>query len=518
MVTIVLTAVLALAAGIALGFFLRKIIAEGQIASAKTYSAQIIENAKKEAAALVKESELEAKDKMLKAQADFDSRTKDERRDLQNLENRLRQREESIDKRVELVEKKEKDLTATNTRLTELDKKLKGHEEELSKSIGEQRKKLEAISGLSAEAAKNELINSMVDDAKKESMNAIKRIEEETKENAEKKAREIITTAIQRVAADHTSEISVSVVPLPNEEMKGRIIGREGRNIKTLETMTGVDFIIDDTPEAVTISAFDPVRRATAKLALEKLITDGRIHPGRIEEVVEKTKQEMEIRLKELGEQAAMDVGITNIHPELIKLLGKLHYRTSYGQNVLKHSMEMAYITSILAAELKVPTLLAKRAALLHDIGKAIDHEQEGSHVALGMEAAKKYGEGEIVLNAIASHHGDTEAKYIESVLVQAADGISAARPGARKESLENYIKRLENLEKIASSFEGVAKTFAIQAGREIRIMVEQDHVDDMKAYQLSKDIAKKIESELEYPGQIRVTVIREVRATEYAK
>jgi len=505
-------------AGIALGFILRKVIAEGQISGAKNYAAQIIENAKKEAAAHIKEAELEAKDRMLKAQAEFDQRTKDERRDLQNLENRLRQREENIDRRVEVVEKKEKDLNAMNQRLLETEKKLKANEEELSRAVSEQRKKLEAISGLSAEAAKNELINSLVDEAKRESLNTIKRIEEETKENAEKKAREIITTAIQRVAADHTSEVSVSVVPLPNEEMKGRIIGREGRNIKTLETMTGVDFIIDDTPEAVTISAFDPVRRETARLALEKLITDGRIHPGRIEEVVEKTKQEMESRLKDLGEQAAMDVGITNLHPELIKLLGKLHYRTSYGQNVLKHSMEMAYITSILAAELKVPTLMAKRAALLHDIGKAIDHEQEGSHIQLGVEAAKKYGESDIVINAIAAHHGDTEPKYIESVLVQAADGISAARPGARKESLENYIKRLENLEKIASSFEGVAKTFAIQAGREIRIMVEQDRVDDMKAYQLSKDIAKKIEGELEYPGQIKVIVIREVRATEYAK
>ncbi len=518
MLTIVLSAVIALVSGIALGFFLRKVIAEGQIASAKSYSSQLVENAKKEAAALVKEAELEAKDKMLKAQADFDSRTKEERRDLQNLENRLRQREENIDKRVEVVEKKEKDLNTKSTQLSDLDKKLKSHEEDLSKSIGEQRKKLEAISGLSAEAAKNELINSLVEDARRESINAIKRIEEETKENGEKKAREIITTAIQRVAADHTSEISVSVVPLPNEEMKGRIIGREGRNIKTLETMTGVDFIIDDTPEAVTISAFDPVRREIARLSLEKLITDGRIHPGRIEEVVEKTKQEMEIRLKELGEQAGMDVGITNLHPEIVKLLGKLHYRTSYGQNVLKHSLEMAYITSILAAELKIPSAVAKRAALLHDIGKAIDHEQEGSHVQLGVDAAKKYGESEIIINAIASHHGDTEAKYIESVLVQAADGISAARPGARKESLEHYIKRLENLEKIASSFEGVAKTYAIQAGREIRIMVEQDTIDDMKAYQLSKDIAKKIESELEYPGQIRVTVIREIRATEYAK
>ncbi|HNZ29602.1 MAG TPA: ribonuclease Y, partial [Candidatus Goldiibacteriota bacterium] len=346
----------------------------------------------------------------------------------------------------------------------------------------------------------------------------LKRLEEETKETAEKKARDIVSIAVQRIAADHTSEISVSVVPLPSDDMKGRIIGREGRNIKTLETATGVDFIIDDTPEAVTISAFDPVRREIAKLALQKLIQDGRIHPGRIEEVVEKTKLEMDQRLKEIGEQAAMDVGIPNIHPEIIKLLGKLHYRTSYGQNVLKHSVEMAYITSILASELGIDPTLSRRAALLHDIGKAIDHEIQGSHVALGVEAAKKYGESEAVLHAIEAHHNDVEPKTIEAVLVQAADGISAARPGARRETLENYVKRLENLEKIASAFEGVQKTYAIQAGREIRIMVESDKIDDNKSFMLSKDIAKKIEEELEYPGQIKVTVIREVRAVEYAK
>ena len=518
MLTTILTGVIALLAGITGGFFLRKIIAEQQIASAKTYSQQLIENAKKEAGSIKKEAELEVKDKMLKAQAEFDSKTKEERQELQNLEKKLRSREDMIDKKMEVLDKKEKDINNKKNELTELDRKIKKQEEELDRLIMEERKKLENISGLSAEAAKNELVNSMVDDAKQASLGTIKKIEEETKENAEKKAREIITTAIQRVAADHSSEVSVSVVPLPNEEMKGRIIGREGRNIKTLETMTGVDFIIDDTPEAVTISAFDPVRRETARLALEKLISDGRIHPGRIEEVVEKTKHEMELKIKEIGEQTMLDVGITNLHPELVKLLGKLHYRTSYGQNVLKHSIEMAYITSILASELKIDPTTAKRAALLHDIGKAIDHEQEGSHVQLGVEAAKKYGESDKILHAIEAHHNDVDPKTIEAVLVQAADSISAARPGARRETLENYIKRLENLEKIASNFDGVQKTFAIQAGREIRIMVEHENVDDIKSFQLSKDIAKKIEEELEYPGQIKVTVIREVRAVEYAK
>ncbi|HDT15136.1 MAG TPA: ribonuclease Y [Firmicutes bacterium] len=518
MVTAMVSAIIALALGIAGGFVLRKLIAEQHISGAKAYAQQIIEAAKKDAEAEKKEAALEAKDRILKAQAEFDAKTKETRQELSNLEKRVRSREETMDKKLETLDKKEKDINAKNRELQESESKLKKQQEELQTVIEDQKKKLENISGLSAESAKNELVNSMIDEAKHASLLQIKKLEEEAKETAEKKARDIVSIAIQRIAADHTSDISVSVVPLPNEEMKGRIIGREGRNIKTLETLTGVDFIIDDTPEAVTISAFDPVRRETARLALEKLISDGRIHPGRIEEVVEKTKQEMEQKIKDIGEQTAMDVGIPNIHPELMKLLGKLHYRTSYGQNVLKHSVEMAFITSIIACELGIDPTLAKRAALLHDIGKAIDHEIQGSHVDLGIEAAKKYGESEKILHAIAAHHNDVEPHSIEAVLVQAADGISAARPGARRETLENYIKRLENLEKIASQFEGIHKTFAIQAGREIRIMVEQDTVDDMKAYSLSKEIAKKIEEELEYPGQIRVTVIREVRAVEYAK
>ena len=514
----IIAAVVALLLGTGLGFLLRKFISEQQISSAKVYSEQIIENAKKEAGSWKKEAELEMKDKLLKAQSEFDVKTREERRELGDLEKRLRQREENFDKKIETVDKKEKELGQKKAGLDDLEKKLKLNEENLGKLVGEQRQKLEAISGLSAENAKNELINSMLNEARHESLLQIKRIEEETKENAEKKAREIIVTAIQRVAADHTSEVSVSVVPLPNEEMKGRIIGREGRNIKALESATGVDFIIDDTPEAVTISAFDPVRRETARLSLERLIQDGRIHPGRIEEIVNKTKLDMEQRIKEIGERTCMDVGIGSLHPELVKLLGKLHFRTSYGQNVLQHSIEMAYITAIIASELHIDPTLAKRAALLHDIGKAIDHEQEGSHVQLGVDAARKYGESEKIIHAIEAHHNDVEPKSIEAVLVQAADGISAARPGARRETLESYIKRLENLEKIASSFEGVQRVFAIQAGREVRIMVEPDQMDDLKSYQLSKDIAKKVEAELQYPGQIRITVIREVRAVEYAK
>jgi ribonuclease Y len=518
MAGILIAAVLALILGTAMGFFIRKFFAEQQISSAKKYAEQIVEGAQKEAQSIKKEAELETKDSMLKSQADFDAKTREARAELSTLEKRVRQREENLDKKLESIDKKERELNTKAKEQADLDKKLKAQSEELGTLVTDQRKKLENISGLSAELAKQELISGLVNEAKQESLLTLKRIEEETKENAEKKARDIVSIAVQRVAADHTSEISVSVVPLPNEEMKGRIIGREGRNIKTLETMTGVDFIIDDTPEAVTISAFDPVRREIARRVLEKLIQDGRIHPGRIEEVVEKTKLEMDQRIKELGEAAAMDVGIPNLHPEIIKLLGKLHFRTSYGQNVLKHSLEMTYITSILASELGIDPTVARRAALLHDIGKAIDHEVQGSHVDLGVDAARKYGESEAILHAIAAHHNDIEPKTIEAVLVQAADAISAARPGARRETLENYIKRLENLEKIASQFEGVQKVFAIQAGREVRIMVETDKIDDLRSFSLSKEIAKKIEEELEYPGQIKVTVIREVRAVEYAK
>ncbi|MEI7640134.1 MAG: ribonuclease Y [bacterium] len=518
MILTIVYVVAALAIGLSLGFLLRRLIVEQQITSSKSYAVQIIESAKKEATSMKKEAELENRDKVLKTQAEFDAKSKEERQELQNLEKRFRQKEENIDKKMDSLDKKEKDLVERDRELNTIDKKNKKQEEELSRMAQDQKEKLEKISGLSAEAAKAELVESMLTSAKHEALLNIKRIEEETKETSDKKAREIITTAIQRIAADHSSEITVSVVPLPNDEMKGRIIGREGRNIKTLETETGVDFIIDDTPEAVTLSAFDPIRREIARISLEKLISDGRIHPGRIEEVVAKTKAEMEQKVKEYGEQACMEAGVPNVHPEIVRLLGRLHYRTSYGQNVLNHSIEVCHLASIMASELGIDPTIAKRAGLLHDIGKAIDHEVEGTHIELGVEAAKKYGESEKVIHAIHAHHGDVETKTIEAVLVKSADAISAARPGARRETIENYIKRLEKLEGIASSFEGVQKVFAIQAGREIRIIVQPEAIDDMKAYQLSKDIAKRIEQELEYPGQIKVTVVREVRAVDYAK
>ena len=382
------------------------------------------------------------------------------------------------------------------------------------KQLGE----LERLSGLSTEDAKKELLQSVEEEVKHETAMLIKDLEQQAKEEADKKAREIISLAIQRCAADHVAETTVSVVALPNDEMKGRIIGREGRNIRTLETLTGIDLIIDDTPEAVIISGFDPVRREVARVALEKLINDGRIHPSRIEEMVEKAQKEVEQKIKEAGEQATFAVGVHGLHPELIKLLGRLKYRTSYGQNVLNHSVEVAHLAGLMASELGVDVVLAKRAGLLHDIGKAIDHEMEGSHVEIGMEIAKKYRESELVLNAIMAHHGDVEPKSVEAVLVAAADAVSAARPGARRETLESYLKRLTRLEEISESFEGVEKCFAVQAGREIRIMVKPDQIDDATSILLARDIAKKIEAEMEYPGQIKVVIIRETRAVDYAK
>lgn len=377
---------------------------------------------------------------------------------------------------------------------------------------------MERVSGLSTEDAKKELLQSVEEEVKHETAMLIKDLEQQAKEEADKKAREIISLAIQRCAADHVAETTVSVVALPNDEMKGRIIGREGRNIRTLETLTGIDLIIDDTPEAVIISGFDPVRREVARVALEKLINDGRIHPSRIEEMVEKAQKEVEQKIKEAGEQATFAVGVHGLHPELIKLLGRLKYRTSYGQNVLNHSVEVAHLAGLMASELGVDVVLAKRAGLLHDIGKAIDHEMEGSHVEIGMEIAKKYRESELVLNAIMAHHGDVEPKSVEAVLVAAADAVSAARPGARRETLESYLKRLTRLEEISESFEGVEKCFAVQAGREIRIMVKPDQIDDATSILLARDIAKKIEAEMEYPGQIKVVIIRETRAVDYAK
>lgn len=436
---------------------------------------------------------------------------KERRSDIQRQERRLLQKEENLDRKIESFEKKEEHLAVRETFLSDSQAKVDAL---YQKQLGE----LERLSGLSTEDAKKELLQSVEEEVKHETAMLIKDLEQQAKEEADKKAREIISLAIQRCAADHVAETTVSVVALPNDEMKGRIIGREGRNIRTLETLTGIDLIIDDTPEAVIISGFDPVRREVARVALEKLINDGRIHPSRIEEMVEKAQKEVEQKIKEAGEQATFAVGVHGLHPELIKLLGRLKYRTSYGQNVLNHSVEVAHLAGLMASELGVDVVLAKRAGLLHDIGKAIDHEMEGSHVEIGMEIAKKYRESELVLNAIMAHHGDVEPKSVEAVLVAAADAVSAARPGARRETLESYLKRLTRLEEISESFEGVEKCFAVQAGREIRIMVKPDQIDDATSILLARDIAKKIEAEMEYPGQIKVVIIRETRAVDYAK
>ena len=436
---------------------------------------------------------------------------KDRRSDLQRQERRLVQKEENLDRKIESFERKEEKLARKEQSLT-------AAQERAEQLCAKQQAELERLSGLTSDEAKQELLQSLEDEVKHESAMLIKDLEQQAKDEAEKKAREIISLAIQRCAADHVAETTVSVVGLPNDEMKGRIIGREGRNIRTLETLTGIDLIIDDTPEAVIISGFDPVRREVARIALEKLINDGRIHPSRIEEMVEKAQKEVEQKIKEAGEQATFAVGVHGLHPELIKLLGRLRYRTSYGQNVLNHSVEVANLAGVMASELGVDVVLAKRAGLLHDIGKAIDHEMEGSHVEIGGEIAKKFRESDLIINAILAHHGDVEPKSVEAVLVSAADAVSAARPGARRETLESYLKRLTRLEEISESFNGVEKCYAVQAGREIRIMVKPEVIDDASAVLLARDISKKIEAEMEYPGQIKVVIIRETRAVDYAK
>ena len=458
-----------------------------------------------------KESLLEAKDEVHRMRSDLERENKDRRNDLQRQERRLVQKEENLDKKIEAFEKREESLSIKETRLN-------ATQEKIDALYQRQLQELERLSGLSSEEAKKELLDAVQDDVKHDTAIMIKEMEQKAKDEADKKAREIVSLAIQRCAADQVAETTVSVVNLPNDEMTGRIIGREGRNIRTLETLTGIDLIIDDTPEAVIISGFDPVRREVARIALEKLINDGRIHPARIEEMVEKAQKEVEQNIKEAGEQATFTVGVNGLRPELIKLLGRLKYRTSYGQNVLNHSVEVAELAGIMAAELGVDVTLAKRAGLLHDIGKAIDHEMEGSHVELGVDVAKKFHESGMVINAIAAHHGDVEPTSVESVLVAAADAVSAARPGARRETLESYLKRLTRLEEISESFDGVEKCYAVQAGREIRIMVKPDVIDDTRSVLLARDISKKIESEMEYPGQIKVVIIRETRAIDYAK
>ena len=507
----ILISVICLIIGLFVGYMIRKKIAEAKIKSAEEAAAKILIDAKKESETRKKEALLEAKEEIHRLRSEADRENKERRNEIKHQENRLQKKEEDIDRKLEGIERREETIHQRE----------KEAEESLAKADALQQQKLEElekISGMTITEAKQLLLNSIEDEVKHESAMLVRDIENTAREEGEKRAREIVASAIQRVAADHCSETTVSVVALPNEEMKGRIIGREGRNIRTLETLTGVDLIIDDTPEAVILSGFDPVRREIARNALEKLILDGRIQPGRIEEMVEKSRKEVEQRIWDEGEQATFDTNVHGLHSELIKLLGRLKFRTSYGQNVLKHSVEVAHLAGVMAAELGADINLAKRGGLLHDIGKAIDHEVEGSHTVIGADFARKYKESPEVVHCILAHHGDVEIGSLEAALVQAADTISAARPGARRETLEYYIKRLQKLEEIADEFEGVEKSFAIQAGREIRVIVQPEKIDDLMAVTVARDISKRIESELEYPGQIKVVVIRETRATDYAR
>lgn len=511
---IVLIIVFAVIAGIVAfyaGVNYRKKVAESQIGSAEKEAERIVEAAKESAEAKKKESILEGKDEIHRLRNEADKELNERRREIQRQERRIQQKEETLEKKMTSLEAKDETLN----------KKLKGADDKLAeaeKVKTAQIEVLETISKFTSEQAKDYLLKTLENELVHEKAVKVLDYEQKTRDECEKKAREIISLAIQRVAADHVTEATVSVVPLPNDEMKGRIIGREGRNIRAIETLTGVDLIIDDTPEAITLSCFEPVRREIARVMLEKLISDGRIHPARIEEMYEKARREVENTIKEEGERAVIEAGVNGIHPELIKLLGRLRYRTSYGQNVLNHSLEVAYLAGIMASELGLDPTLARRAGLLHDIGKALDHEIEGSHVEIGVDVARKYKESETVVHAIHAHHGDVEAKTVIACIVQAADAISAARPGARRENLENYIKRLEKLEEIASSFDGVERSFAIQAGREIRIIVKPEKIKDDQMVILARDICRKIESDVEYPGQIKVNIIRESRAFDYAK
>mgnify|MGYP000545025194 FL=1 len=506
-----IAAVVLCAVFFAAGILYRKKVAEKQIGSAEEEAKRIINEAIKGGENRKREMLLEAKEEIHKSRSEYEREVKERRAEVSKQERRLQQKEEALDKKIDLHEKKEDELAK---RIAAIDKK----QEEVESLKRSQMEVLEKISGLTQEEAKAYILKGVEENVRHETAMKIKEIEAQMKEEADQTAREIIATAIQRCAADHAAETTVSVVPLPNDEMKGRIIGREGRNIRTLETITGVDLIIDDTPEAITVSSFDPVRREVARLALEKLIADGRIHPTRIEDMVEKARREVDHTIKVEGERATFETGVHNLHPELIKLLGRQKYRTSYGQNVLNHSIEVAHIAGLMASELGVDVTLAKRAGLLHDLGKSVDHEMEGSHVQLGVELAKKYKENPVVINAIEAHHGDVEPQTVIACLVQAADAISAARPGARRENVENYIRRLEKLEELTNSFPGVEKAYAIQAGREVRVMVKPEEVTEDNMILLAHDLAKKIESELEYPGQIKVNVIRETKAVEYAK
>jgi ribonuclease Y len=504
--------------GILVGYILRFIYAKFQASSVEARAKRIIDSAEREAEAKKKEGLLEIKDEMHRARIKFEEETRSRRQELENLEKRLAQKDENLDRKLDILERKEREIEKKERYILGKEKYLEEEAKRLAQVKEEQKRVLERLARMTPEEAKKVLLASMEEEAKREGATIIRRMEQEAIESGTRRAKEILSQAIQRCAVEHTADITVSTVSLPDDEMKGRVIGREGRNIRAFENATGVDLIIDDTPEAITLSAFDGVRREIARVALERLIADGRIHPARIEEVVEKVKKEMENHLKSVGEQAAFDIGVQGLHPEIIRLIGRLKYRSSYGQNVLQHSLEVAYIASVLASEVGVDAKFARRAGLIHDIGKSIDRDVEGTHAQIGADLARKYNESPKMVNAIAAHHEDCPAQSIEAILLQAADAVSAARPGSRRESLEYYLKRLENLEKVAHSFRGVEKAYAIQAGREIRIIVEPEEVEDSMVQNLAREIAKKIEKELEYPGQIKVTVIRETRAVETAK
>ena len=512
-------------AGLLLGVFLalsivwvRRKQQRTQIELAQNAAARIIEEAKKDAGAIKKEAEIQVKDSLIKEKFDFDQEVRETRREIQTFEKRLLSKEEALEKRVDAVEKRDSDLGRRETAIKSREKSVDERSAEWDRQIDEARRQLEQVAGMTREEAKRSLVDQMVEEAKHDSAKRIRVIEEEAKEESARKSQKIIALAIERLAGDFVAERSVTVVPLPNDELKGKIIGREGRNIRALEAATGIDLIVDDTPETVVISGHNPIRREIARLSLEKLISDGRIHPGRIEEVVRKSEQELEEAIREAGQKAIFDVGIHGVHPEIIKLLGRLKYRYSYAQNVLLHSIEAAFICGMMASELGLNEKQARRAALLHDIGKAVDHEVEGSHAIIGAELARKYGESPKIVNAIAAHHEDVKAETILAPLVDAADALSGARPGARREMMESYVRRLEELERITNSFKGVEKSYAVQAGREIRIMVQHDIVSDDEAARMAREIARKIENEMTYPGQIKVTVIREVRTVDFAK